>query len=72
MDMIRYATYEFGLVKFFHNVRVSKAPFKLTPRVNIAAWGKEGIPRNVGITVCDAYSKERPLKGHDTNVCEVG
>jgi hypothetical protein len=72
MDTIWYATYEFGLLKFFHNVIVSKAPFKLTPRVNIAPWGKEGIPRDVGITVCDASLKERPSKGPDTNVCERG
>jgi hypothetical protein len=37
------ATYEFGLlllVAFFHNVKASKAPLKLTavtPRVNIAS-----------------------------------
>lgn len=34
--VVRYDTYEFGLVAFFHSVKVSKAPFKLTPRVNIA------------------------------------
>ena len=43
-----YDTYEFGLVAFLHNVKVSKAPFKLTPRVSIATIKEGGYTERLG------------------------
>lgn len=53
-------TYEFGLVAFLHNVRVSKAPFKLTPRVSIATVEGGAYTERLGginSSQCDAQKE---------------
>jgi hypothetical protein len=64
LEQIEQRTYEFG-VPFFHNVKASKAPFKLTvptPRLNIVRERREGTVYRDGDPTIHLKGKWSPFE----------